>query len=223
MSWMAAIICASKTPAEEALRRFGLLSLTPALALVAACNQPAPPPAPAAAPVAQAAPTESPAERGKYLVTVAGCDDCHSPKIFKEQGPEPDMSRRLSGHPVADKLPKVPAGVLGPDKFGAVGTNDFTAWVGPWGTSYTANLTPDKTTGLGSWTADMFVKALKTGKHQGEGRPILPPMPWPNFAQLKEEDLRAIFAFLQTLPPIQNAVPDPVPPAGVPAAPPATK
>ena len=74
---------------------------------------------------------------------------------------------------------------------------------------------------LGSWTADMFVKALKTGKHQGEGRPILPPMPWPNFAQLKEEDLRAIFAFLQTLPPIQNAVPDPVPPAAPPAAPPA--
>ena len=129
------------------------------------------------------------------------------------------MSRRLSGHPAGDKLPAVPAGVIGPDKWGAVGSNDFTAWSGPWGTSYPANLTPDKTTGLGSWTADMFVKALKTGKHQGEGRPILPPMPWPNFAQLKEEDLRAIFAYLQTLPPIQNAVPDPVPPAGAPAAP----
>ena len=199
--------------------RDGLLCLTTAIALSAACNQPAPPPAPVAAAPAVAA--ESPADRGKYLVLAGGCDDCHSPKVFKEQGPEPDMSRRLSGHPAADKLPKVPAGVIGPDKFGAVGTNDFTAWVGPWGTSYPANLTPDKTTGLGSWTADMFVKALKTGKHQGEGRPILPPMPWPNFAQLKEEDLRAIFAFLQTLPPIQNAVPDPVPPAGAPAAPPA--
>ena len=65
--------------------------------------------------------------RQKYLVIVGGCDDCHSPKIFKEQGPEPDMSRRLSGHPAADKLPVVPAGVLGPDKFGAVGANDFTA------------------------------------------------------------------------------------------------
>jgi cytochrome c553 len=203
--------------------RNGLLSLTPAIALFAACNQPAPPPAPVAAPAAQAAPAESPAERGKYLVIAAGCDDCHSPKVFKEQGPEPDMTRRLSGHPSADKLPKVPAGVLGPDKFGAVGSNDFTAWVGPWGTSYTMNLTPDKATGLGSWTADMFVKALKTGKHQGEGRPILPPMPWQNFAQLKEEDLRAIFAFLQTLPPIQNAIPDPVPPAGAPPAPPAKK
>jgi cytochrome c553 len=205
------------------VRRFGLLSLTPALALLAACNQPAPPPAPAAAApaAAAAAPAESPVERGKYLVTVGVCDDCHSPKVFKGPEPEIDMTRRLSGHPATDKLPKVPPGVIGPDKWGAVGANDFTAWNGPWGISYTANLTPDKATGLGSWTADMFVKAIKTGKHQGEGRPILPPMPWPNFAQLKEEDLRAIFAYLQTLPAIQNAVPDPVPPPGAPAAPPA--
>ena len=199
------------------MRRYRLLGLTPVLALFAACNQPAPAPAPAAAPAVQAAPAESPAEHGKYLVTLGGCDDCHSPKVFKETGPEPDMTRRLSGHPAADKPAAVPAGLIAPDKWGAVGSNDFTAWSGPWGTSFTANLTPDKTTGLGSWTADMFVKALKTGKHQGEGRPILPPMPWQNFAQLKEEDLRAIFAFLQTLPAIQNAVPDPVPPAGAPA------
>jgi len=169
-------------------------------------------------PSAICAPAESPAEHGKYLVTLGGCDDCHSPKVFKETGPEPDMTRRLSGHPAADKPTAVPAGLIAPDKWGAVGSNDFTAWSGPWGTSFTANLTPDKATGLGSWTADMFVKALKTGKHQGEGRPILPPMPWQNFAQLKEEDLRAIFAFLQTLPAIQNAVPDPVPPAGAPPA-----
>ena len=169
------------------MKRNGLIGLIPAFALLAACNQPAPAPAPAPVP---AAPAQSPAEHGKYLVTLGGCDDCHSPKVFKDTGPEPDMTRRLSGHPAADKLPPVPAGLIA----------------------------PDKTTGLGSWTADMFVKALKTGKHQGEGRPILPPMPWQNFSQLKEEDLRAIFAFLQTLTPIQNAVPDPVPPAGAPPA-----
>jgi cytochrome c553 len=197
------------------VKRNGLIGLIPAFALLAACNQPAPAPAPAQIP---AAPAQSPAEHGKYLVTLGGCDDCHSPKVFKDTGPEPDMTRRLSGHPAADKLPPVPAGLIAPDKWGAVGSNDFTAWSGPWGTSFTANLTPDKTTGLGSWTADMFVKALKTGKHQGEGRPILPPMPWQNFSQLKEEDLRAIFAFLQTLTPIQNAVPDPIPPAGAPPA-----
>jgi hypothetical protein len=161
---------------RERVPRFcGLLSLTLIVGLFAACNQPAPPPAPVAAPAAQAAPAESPVERGKYLVTVGGCDDCHSPKVFKEQGPEPDMSRRLSGHPAADKLPKVPAFLIAPDRWGAIGTNDFTAWVGPWGTSFPANLTPDKATGLGSWTADMFVKALKTGKHQGERGPSDPP------------------------------------------------
>jgi len=186
-----------------------------------ACSQPAPP-APAAAPAAQAAPAQTPVERGKYLVSaVGGCDDCHSPKNFGPEGPVPDMSRRLSGHPSADRLPKTPAGLIAPDKFGFLGSNDLTAWVGPWGTSYTANLTPDKTTGLGSWNEAMFIKALRTGKHQGEGRPILPPMPWPVIKQMTEEDLKAVWAFLQSLPPIQNAVPDPVPPPGAPPAAPA--
>jgi hypothetical protein len=194
-----------------------IVKLLPAMALVSACSQPAPSTPPAATtPAPAAAPTQSPAERGKYLVTTSLCDDCHSPKTFGPQGPETDMSRRLSGHPAADKLPPVPAGVLGPDKWGAVGSNDFTAWAGPWGTSFTANLTPDKATGIGSWTEEMFIKALRTGKHQGEGRPILPPMPWPNIAQMTDADLKAVFAYLQTLPPIQNAVPEPIPPAAPP-------
>jgi mono/diheme cytochrome c family protein len=182
--------------------------------LLQACSQPTP------APPAATAAAPSPAERGKYLVTVVGgCEDCHSPKLLGPQGPTIDPTRRLSGHPVADKLPPTPAGAIAPDKFGAVTTNDFTAWVGLWGTSYTANLTPDKATGLGSWTEDMFIKTLRTGKHQGEGRPILPPMPWQNFSQMTDADLKAVWAYLQTLPPIQNPVPDPVPPAGAPAAP----
>ena len=173
--------------------------------LLLACSQPpAPPAATTAAP--------SPVERGKYLVTISVCDDCHSPKTFGPDGPAIDTARRLSGHPAADKLPAVPAGFFAPDKFGGVTTNDLTAWVGPWGTSYPANLTPDKTTGLGSWTEDMFIKALRSGKHQGEGRPILPPMPWQNFSQMTDADLKAVWAYLQTLPPVQNAVPDPVPP-----------
>src|SRR4029079_15869808 len=102
---------------------------TTVIAVSAACNQPTPPPAPAAA--APAAAAESPADRGKYLGLAAGCDDCHSPKIFKEQGPEPDMSPRLSGHPAADKLPKVPAGVIGPAQIGAGGTNELTAQGAP--------------------------------------------------------------------------------------------
>jgi hypothetical protein len=186
--------------------------------LVSACSAPAPEPPPAA-PVA-AAPAETPAQRGEYLVTVGGCDDCHTPKVFGPEGPKFDMSRRLSGHPATDKLPRTPAGVLGPDKFGALINNHLSAWVGPWGTSYTMNLTPDKTTGLGSWTEEMFIKAIRTGKHQGEGRPILPPMPWENYKQMKDDDLKAVWAFLQSLPPIQNAIPEPVPPAGGPPGPP---
>jgi len=153
-------------------------------------------------------------KRGEYLVTVGGCDDCHSPKIFTPEGPVPDTTKRLSGHPAEDKVPEVPGGALGPDKWGALTSNHFTAWAGPWGVSYARNLTPDVATGLGSWTEEMFIKALRTGKDMGEGRPILPPMPWPNYAQMTDEDLQAIFAYLMSLKPIENAVPDPVSPTG---------
>ncbi len=154
------------------------------------------------------------AARGKYLVTLGGCGDCHSPKIFTPQGPIEDSTRLLSGHPANDKIPEVPANLIGPGKWGAITSGDFTAWAGPWGVSYTQNLTPDPNSGLGKWTEAMFIKAIRTGKHMGEGRAILPPMPWFNFRQLTDADLKAIFAYLRTLKPIQNTVPDPVPPQG---------
>ena len=84
--------------------------------------------------------------------------------------------------------------------------------IGPWGISYPANLTPDKETGTGNWTAERFIKILRTGKHLGEGRPILPPMPWENYAKLKDQDLKDIFAYLQSLKAISNKVPDPTTP-----------
>jgi hypothetical protein len=87
---------------------------------------------------------------------------------------------------------------------------DLTAWSGPWGISYPINLTPDEITGLGIWTEDMFVQAIRTGKHMGQSRPILPPMPWMDYAHLTDDDLKAVYAFLRTLPPISNRVPDPV-------------
>ena len=155
-------------------------------------------------------------ERGRYLVMVAGCNDCHTPKVFTAMGPMPDTTRLLSGHPAGEKLPEIPAGVLAPDKWGAVTNNGLTAWAGPWGVSFTRNLTPDVTTGLGSWTEAMFIKALRTGKDMGEGRAILPPMPWQDFGGMSDHDLKAIFAYLKTLKPISNAVPDPIPPAGKP-------
>ncbi|HZE88215.1 MAG TPA: diheme cytochrome c-553 [Verrucomicrobiae bacterium] len=150
--------------------------------------------------------------RGKYLVAVGGCNDCHSPKIFGASGPMPDPARLLSGHPRGQTLPSMPAGFIGPTGWGAVCNNDGTAWVGPWGTSFAMNLTPDVDTGVGSWNEAMFVKAIRTGKHMGEGRPILPTMPWAEFAGMSDADLSAIFGYLRSLEPVSNAVPEPLPP-----------
>jgi mono/diheme cytochrome c family protein len=150
--------------------------------------------------------------RGEYLATLGGCNDCHSPKTMTPQGPVPDKTRLLSGHRADAQLPPVPAGLIGPSQWGAIANNDFTAWVGPWGTSYAANLTPDGETGLGRWTVDQFIASMRTGKHLGVGRPILPPMPWNAYAALSDSDLKALFAYLRSLKPIRNAVPQPLPP-----------
>ena len=88
----------------------------------------------------------------------------------------------------------------------------MTAAVGPWGVSFAANLTPDEDTGTGDWTAQEFIDAMRTGTHRGIGRPILPPMPWANLATAPDEDLEAIFAYLQSIPPISNEVPDAIDP-----------
>jgi Cytochrome c len=151
-------------------------------------------------------------ERGKYLVTVGGCNDCHSPKVYGPAGPEPDTSLLLSGARANQPIPEIPEGVLGPDKWAVLTNSDFTTWAGPWGISFTMNLTPDTATGTGSWTEEMFINALRKGKHMGEGRDILPPMPWPNFAQMTDDDLRSVFAYLHSLKPIENAIHDPIPP-----------
>ena len=155
---------------------------------------------------------EAMVERGRYIVSTAGCHDCHTPLKMGEQGPEPDMSRALSGHPAELQMPPPPA-LSGPWLVAASATN--TAWSGPWGVSFTANLTPDPETGLGQWTADNFVDTIRNARHMGAGRPLLPPMPAPVYAQLTDQDLRAVFAYLQTIPAIENRVPEPVPPQTV--------
>ena len=144
-------------------------------------------------------------ERGKYLVTVAGCNDCHTPLKMGANGPEPDLTRLLSGHPAELAMPPAPA-AQGPWLWSGAATN--TAFAGPWGVSYSANLTPDKETGIGIWKEEQFIKAMRTGKHWGEGRPILPPMPWQGIAAMSDDDLKAVFAYLQSVPPIRNSVPN---------------
>lgn len=152
-------------------------------------------------------------QRGKYLVTVADCNGCHTPLKLTTQGPVSDSSRFLSGYPGSVPVPNVPTEILGPDKWAGLFSLE-NAFAGPWGVSFPRNLTPDTTTGLGSWTEAMFIKALRTGKDMGEGRDILPPMPWESFGKMTDADLKAIFAYLGTLKPIENPVPDPISPTG---------
>jgi len=153
-------------------------------------------------------------QRGRYLVDYGGCNDCHTPKLMTAKGPAPDRSRRLSGHPSNAQLPPIPPNAIGPrpDQWGAITNSDLTAWAGPWGISFAANLTPDPQTGLGGWTAELFIKTMRTGKHFGVARPLLPPMPWANLAGLSDRDLKAVFAYLKSIKPIRNQVPPPVPP-----------
>jgi len=147
-------------------------------------------------------------ERGKYIVTTSGCNDCHTPFIMGPNGPEPDMSRMLSGHPQSVELPPVPVLPAGPWSMLASDTN--TAWSGPWGISYTANLTPDKETGLGKWTLRTFIDTIRTGRHEGRGREILPPMPYQMYKHFTDADMEAIFSYLQSIPAVKNKVPEPI-------------
>ena len=148
--------------------------------------------------------------RGKYLVTTSGCNDCHTPWKMGPKGPEPDMSRMLSGHPEDMVLPPSPQ-PQGPWIVSAAATN--TAWSGPWGVSFTANLTPDAETGLGKWTQRNFSETIRTGRHMGRGRQILPPMPIPMYKSFTDADLEAIFSYLQSIPAVKNRVSEPLPPA----------
>jgi len=150
-------------------------------------------------------------QRGELLARFGGCHDCHTPKVMTPTGPQLDTARLLSGYPSHASLPAAPQGVIGPTQWGALATNDLTAWAGPWGISFAANLTPD-VTGLGPWTAQDFIHTMRTGKHLGVGRALLPPMPWFNLEALTDQDLRALFKYLHSIKPISNQVPQPIPP-----------
>lgn len=147
--------------------------------------------------------------RGQYLVTVIGCDDCHSPKRMGAHGPEVIPELRFSGFQKDGKLPPSDGNAV---KNGwALFAPDLTATVGPWGTSYAANITSDQT-GIGNWKEENFMLAMREGVVKGikGNRPMLPPMPWFNFRNMSDEDLKSIFAYLKTTKPVDNVVPQPV-------------
>lgn len=149
--------------------------------------------------------------RGAYLVDVGACNECHSPKVMTPKGPVPDKSRLLSGHPKDEKLPPVE------------NTNNWvlfslgaTTFIGPWGQSFSANLTPHDT-GIGSWSFDQFKKAIRHGKYKGldGSRELLPPMPWQLYKNITSEDLLALFTYLKSLTPIDNLVPSHIAPEDI--------
>ncbi|HXE37433.1 MAG TPA: diheme cytochrome c-553 [Azonexus sp.] len=148
-------------------------------------------------------------KRGALLVGIGSCMDCHTPFKMGPNGPEKDFTRGLSGHPEALLLPPPPKLAA---EWNWAGSATMTAFVGPWGMTYAANLTPDRETGIGAWTQRDFIQTMRTGKHVGVARPIQPPMPWQALSALPEKDLRAIYAYLMAQPAVKNKVPDYTPP-----------
>jgi hypothetical protein len=133
------------------------------------------------------------AARGRQLVQLGSCNDCHTPKLPDGR---PDVSRELSGHPEGGPIP---------DEIenGASTNLLLTAWRGPWGLTLSRNLTPDKETGLGKWTLADFKKTIRTGVDPN-GEVLYPPMPIPEMQNLPEDDLTAIWNYLRTVKPIHN-------------------
>lgn len=150
-------------------------------------------------------------ELGDHLVTIAGCHDCHTPKKMGPKGPELDMKNALSGHPSAQPIPDLNRAEL--ESKGAAASQTMTAWIGPWGVSFSSNITSD-VTGIGNWTEEQFFTALRQGKSKGiaTNRQMLPPMPYEMFAHMTDDEIRAIFAYLKSTKPVDNVVPEPLPP-----------
>lgn len=197
---------------------FPLLCLLATLSGCGRETKPTDPPATVSVPVQTVAELdenkkEEMIKRGGYLVSVAACHDCHTPKKFTATGWELDSSRLLSGHPQDEPLPQAQkgAGTDGWVRF----TMGLTAAMGPWGTSFAANLTPDAT-GTRHWTFENFETAIRKGKSKGliHNRDLLPPMPWQVYQNFTDDDLKSIFLYIKSLPPVKNMVPAPIPPAG---------
>ncbi|MFT3672535.1 c-type cytochrome [Aestuariivirga sp.] len=143
----------------------------------------------AAVPLAQPAAAEDAVARGKYLVGIAGCNDCHTPGYFLGK---PDMARYLGGSEVGFEVPGL-------------------------GVFHGPNLTPDKETGLGGWTDEQIIAAVTQGKAP-DGRELAPVMPWHAFATLTPDDQKAIVAFLRSIPAVSNKVPGPFGPSEKPTS-----
>lgn len=184
-----------------------LVSVSVFIFLILACNNTKTESAPAI--TANYGAFDSQLKWGENLVHNAGCNDCHTPKKMGPNGPEDDKSLMLSGHPA-----QMPAPDFDPKeaaKKGLIVTQTFTAWTGPWGTTFAPNLTSDST-GIGGWKEEQFLKALKEKKWMGldNTRPLMPPMSMMPVTLMSDDELKAIFAYLKSTPPVRNTAPEAV-------------
>jgi len=157
---------------------------------------------------------ESQIKWGEHLVLIGGCNDCHTPKKMTNRGPILDSALWLSGHP--SEMPLIDINRKEIEAKGLSVTLDLTEWVGPWGVSFAANLTPDGT-GIGNWDVEQFILCLREGKAKGipGSRSLLPPMPWEMIRHMTDDELKAVFAYLKSIKPINNLVPQPIPPTAL--------
>jgi mono/diheme cytochrome c family protein len=161
-------------------RDIGLIRMALAIAIVGPALLGSPGPATA---------QDAQVRRGQYLVTLGGCNDCHTPGYFFGK---PDMNRFLGGSEVGFEIPGL-------------------------GVFHGPNLTPDQETGLGTWSTEQIAAAITKGQRP-DGRELAPIMPWHAFANLTAQDARAIAIYLKSLKPVKNKVPGPFGPSETPTS-----
>jgi mono/diheme cytochrome c family protein len=145
---------------------------------------------------AAGADSAGPIARGRYLVELLGCADCHTPR-FPDGRLDPDYA--MAGHKANDPYPSWDDSLYDAG-YGMVVSVSHTAFAGPWGVTFARNLTPDRTTGIGGWNEEAFINVLREGT-------LKPPMPATAYGMLPDEDLAAMFAYFMSLPPVENLVP----------------
>ncbi|HSC34297.1 MAG TPA: diheme cytochrome c-553 [Thermodesulfobacteriota bacterium] len=190
--------------------KFAVFAVLALAAVAAGCNKNAA--QQAAAPAPATAYTAAQVTRGAELVNEWKCNFCHTPELKGPDGkPMPNPERLLSGHPQDEKVPDVADMVITSDAFMEFLDNlDNTVWASNDTLVFSANLTPDAETGIGTWTDVEFVGTMRQGMHMGLGRRLLYPMPWQELAELPDADLISIYAYLRTIDPVSNKVPPPV-------------
>ncbi|MGI9534089.1 MAG: diheme cytochrome c-553 [Thermodesulfobacteriota bacterium] len=146
---------------------------------------------------------------GEALVMEGRCGFCHTPLVETIKGEISDNPKYLSGHPSDYKLPEIPKVPFGSQQWLEFISNlDSTVWVNEDSIIFSANITPDEKSGIGTWTEKMFINTIRTGKHPGWKRDLKKPMPWLEYSRLSNEQLTAIFSYLISVKPVYNKVPE---------------